>query len=156
MLNIEIQDTVEFEVALTKILLLNRSWTHKYTSMIIVSGKSNATIKGVIKLTDKHLISEDRKELTNDIRHQIAHLVSGIRHEHNFNWQYIANKLHVESDLIKIKAKELVECKYCDILTVLVKSGICHQCKKVHNIIIENPKLVRKILKEIENGTNTK
>ena len=149
MLNIEIQDTVEFEVALTKILLLNRSWAHKYTSMIIVSGKSNATIKGVIKLTDKYLISENRKELTNDIRHQIAHLISGIRHEHNFNWQYIANKLNVKSDLIKIKAKELVECKYCDILTVLVKSGMCHQCKHIYDAILLDETIVFKILHDI-------
>ncbi len=149
MLDREIVDAVEFEVALTKILLLDRSWVHPYTSMIVVSGKSNATIKGVIKLTDKYLVSDDRKELTNDIRHQIAHLISGIRCEHNFSWQYIANKLNVKSKLIKIKAKELVECKYCGTLTVLIKSGMCHQCKHIYDAILLDENVTFKILHDI-------
>ena len=103
MLNSEVKDAVLFEVTLAKILL-NRTWAHQYTSTRIVIGKSGATVSGIIRIHDKHY---DPTILRNDIRHQIAHLIAGVKHEHNFNWQFIARKLCVESDLNKLKAKEV-------------------------------------------------
>jgi hypothetical protein len=145
----EIQDAVDFEVRLTK-LILKRAWAHEYTSVKVASGKSDATVSGVIKITDKHLLSDDHEALTNDVRHQIAHLISGIKCGHNFNWQYIANKLLVKSDLIKLKAKEVVECVYCGEFTVFTKLKMCNTCMKVHEVITNHPKTVKLILNKLE------
>ena len=145
MLKSELQDAVDFEVQLTK-LLLERSWAHEYTSMAVVSGKSSATVSGVIKLTDKWLDSEDRMMLSNDIKHQIAHLISGVKHDHNFSWQYIANKLGVISEHIKLKAKEVKECGLCGQFTVLVKSERCYQCKTIEDAVLLNPDVAALVL----------
>ena len=148
MLKSEIQDAVDFEVALTKIVL-QRSWAHEYTSLSIAPGKSGATVSGVMKLTDKWLESDDRVALTNDIRHQIAHFISGISNEHNFNWQFIANKLHVKSKLIKLKAKEVKECELCGAFTVLVKAQRCYQCKIIEEAVKSNPDVAALVLELI-------
>ena len=148
MLKCELQDAVDFEVELTK-LVLKRSWAHEYTSMTVVSGKSDATVGGVIKLSDKWLDSEDRSALSNDIKHQIAHLISGISQEHNFPWQFIANKLYVKSDLIKLRAKEVEECELCGEFTMLVKSKRCHQCKMIEDAVLLNEKVALKVLHNI-------
>lgn len=145
MLKQEIQDAVDFEVALTK-LVIKRSWAHNYTALKIVSGKSSATVSGVIKLTDTH---DDSVALRNDIRHQIAHLITGVKCGHNFAWQFMANKLGVTSEHIKLKAKETVECTYCGEYTVFVKSRMCHTCKQIHETVTANPELTRKILEEL-------
>ena len=144
----DLQDAVDFEVQLTK-LVLKRSWAHDYTSMTVITGKSSATVSGIIKLTDKHLESEDRSALSNDIKHQIAHLISGVSNKHNFSWQFIANKLYVKSELIKLKAKEVKECKYCNRLTVLAHSGLCHQCKTIKDAILLDESVALKILYNI-------
>ena len=144
----DILDCVEFELQLTK-LRLKRKWTHEYTSTKVASGKSDATVGGVIKITDKHLESDDLEALTNDVRHQIAHLISGISHGHNFNWQFIANKLGVQSELIRLKAKEVEECKYCKQYTVLHASQMCHQCKSIHDHILLNENVAIEILHDI-------
>lgn len=148
MLKSELQDAVDFEIQLTK-LLLKRSWAHDYTSMIVVSGKSDATVGGVIKLTDKWLESEDRSALSHDIKHQIAHLISGVSQKHSFAWQFIANKLYCKDELIKLKAKEVKECKYCGRFTVLLSSGLCNQCKTIKDAILLDENVAFKILHDI-------
>jgi len=145
MLQSDIQDVIDFEIALTKIVL-KRNWAHPYTAFSLVKGKSSATVSGVIRLTDKHLLSEDRNALQNDVRHQIAHLITGVRHKHSFSWQYIANKLLVESRHIRITAKEVTECKLCGKLTVLVRSQRCPSCKAIEDVVRNNKETVLKIL----------
>jgi len=148
MLHNEIKDAVGFEVTLSN-LLLDRSWAHKYTATLIISGKSSVTMGGVIKITDKHLQSDDYKALRQDIRHQIAHLVSGVQCNHNFNWQFIANKLGVKSELIKLKAKEVVECEYCNKLTVLISPKRCAECKHIEDAVLLNEETALKVLRSI-------
>ena len=148
MLKQDILDAVDFEVSLTK-LVLKRTWAHKHTTTLIHTGKSSATVSGVIKLTDKHLLADDYTTLQNDIRHQIAHLVTGITHKHDFSWQYIANKLQVQSSLIRLNVKEVEECKYCNTFTVLAVSKMCHQCKTIHDAILLDENIALKILHDI-------
>ena len=148
MLENELQDAVDFEVQLTK-LVLKRSWAHPYKSMTVVSGKSGATVSGVIQLTDKWLLSEDRAGLSNDIKHQIAHLVAGVRHEHTFSWQFIANKLYVKSKYITLKAKETRECELCGTLTVFVNPPRCHQCKSIEDAVTSNPDVAAAVLQKL-------
>lgn len=148
MLKNELQDAVDFEVQLTK-LLLKRSWVHDYANMIVVSGKSDATVGGVIKLTDKWLESDDRVALSHDIKHQIAHLITGVSHGHNFNWQFIANKLYCKDELIELKAKEVKECTYCGRFTVLTHSSLCSQCKTIKDAILLDEDVALKILYDI-------
>jgi hypothetical protein len=145
----ELQDAVDFEVKLTK-LILKRAWAHEYTSMMVVAGKSVATVSGVMKLTDKHLLGDDHGALANDIKHQIAHFISGIRNEHNFNWQFIANKLGVTSELIELRVKEVQECRYCGEFTVLVKARMCHKCKTMYDAVSINTDLAYLIITDIE------
>jgi len=145
----DLQDAVDFEVELAKLVLKDRSWSHEYKSMAVVSGKSDATVSGIIRLTDKWLLSDDRPGLANDIKHQIAHLIAGIRHEHTFTWQYIANKLYVKSDLIKLKAKETKECEYCGKLTVLINPPRCHQCKTIEDAVTLNPDVAAAVLQNL-------
>ena len=145
----DLQDAVDFEVALAKLVLKDRSWAHNYKSMVVASGKSDATVSGVIKLTDKWLASDDRADLANDIKHQIAHLIAGVRHEHTFPWQYIANKLYVKSEYITLKAKETKECEYCGKLTVFINPPRCHQCKTIEDAVTSNPDVAAAILQKL-------
>ena len=149
MLKQDIEEAVDFEVSLTK-LVLKRTWAHKHTNTQVVTGKSSATVSGVIKLTDKHLLADDYTTLQNDIRHQIAHLVTGITHKHDFSWQYIANKLQVQSSLIRLNVKEVEECKYCNTFTVLAVSKMCHQCKTIYDAVSLNTDIAYAIITEIE------
>ncbi len=148
MLKSEIQDAVNFEVQLTNIIL-DRSWAHKYIAMMVVSGKSDATVGGVIKLTDKHLQDDDFTALRNDIKHQIAHLISGVKCEHEFPWQFIANKLGCKDELIKLKAKEVKECELCGTLTLLTRPCRCAQCKHIEDAVLLNEEVALKVLHNI-------
>jgi len=145
----EISDIVIFETRLAR-LILKRKWAHEYTEFTLHKGKSTATVSGLIKLTDTHLLGSTHEEVTNDARHQIAHLITGIAHKHDFSWQFIANKILHTSPLIALRAKETQECEYCNTLTALTHPPRCTTCKKIEDAVKLNPEVAALILERIQ------
>lgn len=74
----------------------NFIWAHPYKETVLIKAKTcfgRASPKGIVKISEVYLFTNQEQDLRETIRHELAHLIIGNKNGHNEAWQTVARWL---------------------------------------------------------------
>jgi hypothetical protein len=138
----EIREIFDLEYQLVQILYKGK-WYYPFQDLkigtVFLTGSD-----GIIIVNRKE---SDIKTMRRLIRDSFVFLITGTSKENKYAYQKIAKQLGY---IREITAQDACECKWCGQLSPLTHYHECVPCHRISQAIESNPKIARRILKELE------
>ena len=137
----EIREIFEEEHRLVLLILEHENvysrWTHPFKSLEFINAKSSygkASSKGVIKISRIFIGTREYTSLRDTIRHELAHLIVGNSHKHDFMWKQITHLIGAKPQAKHKPVGQLVNTmKRKWLLVGLLKDGRKIEFNTSHN-----------------------